>query len=215
MSKLERPTKDVCLLINGPPSSGKDTAALFIRDNYSAKYDVQLLRFSDPLKDSICSWLGIRRGSEGERLLELKKDVPDHRLNGLSYRQAQIKLSEDHIKPIYGKQQFGRWAAEKVLVKLEQAKHKTLSINRKPVMFVFPDSGFAHEAWPVQMEFVFPDFALMHLHRDTCNYDNDSRSYIELPNCPVMEVRNNGLLPDFFAEIERQVDGWLSYVEVQ
>lgn len=206
--------RDVCLLINGPPRSGKDTAAEFISKVWGDKYNVYIYRFSDPLKTSICSWIGVERGSTGESELEFTKDEPCMALSGSSYRQAQIRLSEDHIKPLYGNNIFGKWAALRILRTLERVKHNTRMLPyRKPSMFVFPDSGFAAEANEVIALRPTIEVALFHTYRPDCDFTNDSRSYIEPQYIPIIDIQNDGSLEDYHAKITRSLVWWLQMVE--
>lgn len=198
------------LLFNGPPGSGKDTAVRFLIDE-NRDYSAHVVRFSDPLKDSICSWLGIRRGSPQEQELERYKDEPNIYLGGLSYRQAQIALSEMHIKPTYGAEIFGTWLAARIrrIVELNAA-----ALVQKPQTFFVPDSGFESEFNSLRQCFPDADIGIMQVHRRDYDFTNDSRSYIEPLNTPIVRV-DNTTLDQYKQNVMKAYDTWRKFCDPQ
>src|SRR5690349_5487301 len=90
------------VVLNGPPRSGKSTAAKYILDGLLAKsYKVNTDSFAAPMKHFIATTMA-------EQYHNLQKDVPIAELNGYSVREFLIDLSESYIKPRYGDDFFGR-----------------------------------------------------------------------------------------------------------
>lgn len=188
------------LLINGPPGAGKDAAAHAIT---IAHNHIHRERFSDPLKNSICSWIGVIRGSEHEAWLERNKEIPAQALAGLSYREAQIDLSEKYLKPLYGNDCFGRWMYDRLVY-----LHELHDRIKQDTFTVIPDSGFSNEAEPL-LALSNTKLALMQVHRPGHDFSKDSRSYIELPGVHTFALYNNGTLPDYQGKVIDAVQDWI------
>src|SRR5690625_815823 len=94
------------ILFNGPPGTGKDTAADYVVSLYKGckEYNAIKLQFKDKLISLLCNIYEVH-----PKYVELllrdpkKKEVPNENFDGLSIRQALIKVSEEVIKPNYGK----------------------------------------------------------------------------------------------------------------
>lgn len=178
------------ILLNGPPRSGKDYAANVLVNDINDEYLTLLERFSLPLKHAVLGLLDVFSLDDPLAIeLEAKKDEAYHLFRGKTYRQMQIGLSEQFIKPFVGKEQFGHWLVHRI------KKHEEFSktyYHNAPIAFVVPDSGFAHEADPVIQYLGAENVLLLQITRDGTNFDNDSRSYITLPDIHTIEVHNNG-----------------------
>src|SRR6185295_4198039 len=83
--------------------------------------------------------------------------------NGFSVRQFLIKLSENHMKPLYGQDFFARCLVYRAL-----APHA----ERNKIIIV-DDCGFETEAAACDNRYV------IRLVREGCNFANDSRSYLK------------------------------------
>lgn len=158
------------ILLNGPPSSGKDTIVQALED---AIHSFQHLKFAEPLKVQCAALLGITVAE-----LELCKDRPMLALKGDTSRQYIINMSEKFIKPVYGKDFFGHVAADKIR-------------NSDHTLFIFSDSGFLEEALPVGDEIGIQNMLRIELHRKGCDYSNDSRSYWSHPYMQWSPVYND------------------------
>ena len=146
------------VLLNGPPSSGKDTVADALQDRLNFHRE----RFSYPIKRALCAFFDVP-----EDVLEPVKDEPCQVIPGdITYRQAQISISEDWAKPKFGREVFGRLLADRMQSDLD---------------YVIPDSGFEHEFRGMERrlaELKIPHRCLfLQLHRGSYNFDGDSRSY--------------------------------------
>lgn len=149
----------IVVLFNGPPRSGKDT----IVENLMSRYrDVSAhLKLSKPLKQSLKTLFNL--SDEEADYLEQTKDVSSDLLYGLSWRQAQIWLSEEVMKPRFGKDIFG-----KLLI-------KDLDYSKK---FIFiSDSGFLEEAEAIIREVGAKNVIKISLWREGCSFRGDSRRY--------------------------------------
>ena len=170
------------LLINGPPRSGKDTAAKLIKKHFP--HPVTILKFADELKRRTHGAFGLNDDVMGAGTFETSKDEPSEYFLGLTPRQAYIELSENFYKRLYGKRIFG----ELLAAEIEKYRGN---------LIVVPDSGFMEEAQVLLEQFA--NIALVRLHRQGCTFEGDSRGYIALEGIPNWDVVNpdgdmNGLL---------------------
>lgn len=87
----------------------------------------------------------------------------------MTYRQWQISMSEDWIKPRYGKGWFGAHLARRINACADQ-------------LIVVPDSGFEPELAAL-VEGVDPGarVGLLRIERMGCTFDGDSRNYVSAP----------------------------------
>ena len=153
------------IFLNGPPHSGKDTVANYVTSRLP---HVRHRKFSAPLKaaaramfgvdDKLWQWLeGVGNNAN--------KDVRHDQLLGKTWREVLIVLSEQHMKPIYGKEVFG----ELLLLRL---KEQTIA-----PFTIISDSGFGYEAFPILRHYGFKNCAVWRLHRPQYTFDKDSRGY--------------------------------------
>lgn len=158
------------VFLNGPPGCGKDTAG----DQMANRHGHALLKFADPLKNSVCGMLSISRDE-----LERIKDRPHPALNGETPRKFLIRLSEQLIKPTYGDQFFGKVAVGK--------------IDRMGDQFVhFTDSGFLSEAIPVVNAIGITNCLKVEIYREGKDFSNDSRSYWHMEGLRTIKMQNDG-----------------------
>ena len=149
------------VLINGPPRSGKDTIAGILTRHFEARH----IKASAPLKRGLQAIFNI----DDPKVLEQNKDEPSSYLfNRMSVRDFQIKLSEDFMKILFGKDIFGR-----LLVRQMQ-----MMTNAK--FTVISDLGFIEELEPLRMQYSRANIYIIYLHRPGRTFHGDSRSYLEL-----------------------------------
>jgi hypothetical protein len=92
-----------------------------------------------------------------------EKEIPRDQLGGRSPRQALIYVSEEVVKPAFGQDYFGRYAAQRLT---------------PGALHIFSDGGFIKEIQPV-IDAVGPEnLLLVQLHRDGFSFEGDSRRYI-------------------------------------
>lgn len=170
------------VLLNGPPGCGKDTAVSHLVPYLNFSH----LRFAAPIKRMTCALLG-----EDTKWLEENKDQPIRtlrRADGAAIanidtpRQLLIALSEDLLKKRYGNDFFGLVMNREI----EKAAQKLVIIS---------DSGFSEEAGPVIRKWGPPNGLQIQIH-GRGNFDNDSRSYWQLPGLLCKKVHNTDTIHD-------------------
>ena len=186
------------IMFNGPPRSGKDTAGLFILEEYN---DVRLFKMAEPLKQATMAMFGLT--FEQVRRLEtigsLDKDKPMDELMGFSWRQMLIWLSEQCMKPKFGDDIFGELMARRI------------SAPTSCTMTVITDCGFDLELIPVIRTVGAMNCHIIRLHREGCTFDGDSRSYVFTKRAPspqlhVYDIKNNHDRAMFRIQVLRRVD---------
>jgi hypothetical protein len=173
------------VLFNGPPRSGKDTIVETLMSRY--KDESAHLKLSKPLKQSLKTLFNL--SEEEADYLEQTKDTPSDLLFGMSWRQAQIWLSEDVMKPQFGKSIFG-----KLLVKDLDSTKKFTFIS---------DSGFLEEAEEIIKAVGANNVIKFSLWRDGCSFKGDSRSYWST-YLPIKDIsiENNSTIADVVGVIQ-------------
>jgi hypothetical protein len=91
------------------------------------------------------------------------KERAESRLGGLSRREALIYVSEEIIKPKFGKDFFGVKAAQE----LDNTDN-----------YCFSDGGFQEELVPIINKLGADNIILIQLTREGCDFSSDSRRYI-------------------------------------
>lgn len=181
------------ILLNGPPRSGKDTIAKFIKKKVSSCLEYKM---SQPLKSCFRQMFQLDYEMTN-LLLEKYKDDPIYSTGPMTPRQFQIDLSEEFMKPKFGKEIFGTLAvnAMKQLI----CKHIVIS-----------DSGFEIEIPPLMKHYGRNKLLGLHLQRPDCSYDNDSRSYIDFERMGIewATLDNKHDLELLEIQVERLLKKW-------
>lgn len=151
------------ILLNGPPYSGKDTFAATVKKHYGSS--VTHRKFSAPLKQGLTEMFRLT-GHEIEKR-EADKGTPSPLLGGMSWRDAQIWLSEEVMKPRFGADIFGRLLC----------KPFDGGIDPRRRLAVVSDSGFITEAQVVRDRFGAHSVHVVELHKPGCSFKGDSRSH--------------------------------------
>lgn len=190
------------LLFNGPPRSGKDTAALAAWDYLTEtprwnKYSPVWEKFSFPNKRAFAGQMNgfIDNWGNVEDYEDKKgEDIP---ILGVSYRQWQIDYSEKFMKPMYGEDIFGR-----LLLK------RCLDFTTKPntPIFIVSDCGFQVEVEALRGHNV----CLFSMLRHGTSFEGDSRQWVEpLTDWYHYEIKNDYSLGDLATEIRTKTQMWL------
>lgn len=198
------------ILLNGPPSGGKDTAAKHIRQWYltnttdtRATNRCVLDRMSMPIKRAFAGTMGLPITEDGEvQPWESCKEeiIPEF---GVSYRQWQIDFSESFLK-CYRQEIFGELLAARI------ARRFSRKIAN---LIVVPDCGFDIEIKVLYERFDPKDILLIRCHRDGFSFQGDSRSYVRAPQgCAVGDLMNSDK-DAYLALVERVVKTWLESPE--
>lgn len=159
------------VVFNAPPNTGKDFICDYLMNNFFCnKVEFkgklrELVKTIYSLSNEQVEWLGLRENKE------LAQEI----LGGLSYREAMIDVSENVIKPRYGKDYF----AKSLLSELVD-----FTIN------VISDGGFVEE-----VEYLADngcDVYVVRIHCNKCDFNNDSRTYLpESAKWKVVDIVNN------------------------
>lgn len=172
------------ILLNGPPGVGKDTAAQALLSEYP--YATHM-KFAEPLKRAWCDMVGL----VGADVDEFDAHYKEHFFPELNEtgRQGVIALSESYIKERYGKDHFGRVAANRIK-------------RNEPELVIFSDSGFVSEALPVINQVGPKNVILIRLHMKGKTFIGDSRFYINIPSVRSYDLTNvEGHMDDFCARV--------------
>lgn len=163
------------IFLNGPPSSGKDEGAKIINRNFQG---TRMHKMSRPMKVYLPEIFNLSK--EEAKYLEENKEEPQGRFGGKSWRQVQISFSEDWMKPMFGDDVFGRIAL------------KHLIRPTGTTTTIISDCGFVEELLPLVRFFKYQNCLMIHLHRDGCTFEGDSRSYVDLSEYGVetLELHN-------------------------
>jgi dephospho-CoA kinase len=151
------------IILNGPPGSGKDTAA-----RYLAQKGGTIQSFKEPIHRVTADLLDMSYDFYLSRYEQLKANGIRLQYGALLFtdlRQWYIHYSENIMKPIYGKDIFGL-----------MAKKRLVDVN------IFSDGGFQEEVDALGK------VTLVHIHREGHTFKNDSRGW--LPN-PDYVIQNN------------------------
>lgn len=154
------------IILNGPPSSGKDFIADRLVQLSNTRAQTDKLSLATPIKQSVHKALGIETFGEGSIDVEKLKDTPLPEFYGKTPREAYIEFSEQYMKPMYGNDIFGKLMVKQLRLK-EKYKYKAIVIS---------DAGFSEELVPILD--AYPDSQVVRVYRDGCNFNSDSRSYL-------------------------------------
>lgn len=178
------------IALNGPPGSGKDTAASALSQRFQAFH----YKLSHPLKVAIPALLGIE-----DRKVELEnhKDEPMGVLFGKSFRELQIELSEKFIKPVLGQAALASIAVQNIRNHIGPGR-----------MCVVSDLGFQHEVDPLIRLVGKRNLLILQLVRDGCDFSKDSRSYVEHDDVTMIQLHNKHDLEMFRQQVVRAVERW-------
>lgn len=173
------------ILLNGPPSSGKDTAAKHIYSKlHTNTAGVLFERFSAPLKTAFAAITGKTYNHYYEVAWyeeHKEKIIP---WLGVSYRQWQIDFSEKFMKKYYGDDIFGKLFVERIMA-------KQMSATNPYKVAVVPDSGFDIEIEYLEKHLNIDDILLIRCHRDGYDFSKDSRNYVYSKHFMSLDVNNN------------------------
>jgi len=195
----DRSSNKKIILFNGPPGSGKDTAAYYCFMNipYSTCISFKERLFEIALTVSGMAeetWFEVYNNrSDG-----VNKETPLESLGGLSQREFLIKISEEWAKPVFGSEYFGEAAASRVRASDSE-------------VFLFSDSGFVEEVNPLVDLVSGNNILIVQLRRPDCDYSGDSRDYLyAVPGVPqenIISVSNHHSQIYFETEcLERVLD---------
>lgn len=172
--------KNKVVFFNAPPNAGKDIACEYIVKRFNRFIHME---FKQGLYDCVSKEYNIP--SEMVKFINSVreyKEVPTELFNGLSCRGAHKYVSEEVMKPRYGKSYFGDLALNKIkeiddhiidYYSVMPEKERLDKFN-----FCFSDSGFIEELIPIIKYFSPENVILIRVNRKGCDFSNDSRDFL-------------------------------------
>lgn len=163
------------LLLNGPPSCGKDTIAnILLQELAIRKEKPHVWKFAEPL-------VGAARAAGFDMAEEKKNELQLIGDRWISRRQFMIELSEEYYKPRFGQGVFGKILRSKIEA-CDSFERHTRSYH------LVSDSGFAGEA-AVLLELPHDILRVQVTAPDT-SFDGDSRSHWSHPSISRVDFHN-------------------------
>lgn len=160
------------IILNGPASIGKDT----IGNALAKDYNCTLTSFKRSMFEIAESILGAKAFSEFITAYDDRnhKELPHDFLGGKTCREFMIWIGESVVKPLFGKQQFGKLMSEHI------------NLCDEGFTFVCTDGGFPDEVIPLVED--GHDVTMVRLFMDGKTFVGDSRDYIRIkeshfPDC--------------------------------
>ena len=182
--------KTKIVLLNGPPGCGKDTLAdrLELLDE-----DVNRCSFKDPLYNLVASQYDIPlKLFIGLATDRHRKESKSSHLDDRSPRGAMIHMSEGVIKPVFGRDIFGKLAVKSLVPGCTN---------------VFSDSGFIEEVKPLFEAIPWAEVLLVRIHKRG-TFEGDSRSYLDPDEFHMtVDVDNDGTWSNFLSEAVSKIKG--------
>jgi hypothetical protein len=178
------------ILFNAPPGSGKDIAVEYLSD----KYGVFPCSFKTHLFHITQAIYNIDYDTWNHWYTREGKELPREELNGLSPRQALIHVSENVIKPNFGKDFFGKHEATWLKKHLFDGQ-----------IAAFSDCGFDEEVIPLIEAFGKENVFICFLSRPNCSFEGDSRNYVSnklLDLYNYWSIINAGTLKELYSNID-------------
>lgn len=160
------------VILNAPPSSGKDTIARLL-----SSHGYAVTEFKETMFKIATTLSGLELHEYMARYDNRNlKELPWDKLGGLSCREFMIHISEDIMKPLYGDDVFGKRASERCEQLLGEGYDNV----------VFSDGGFIDEV----NKLIYDGFevAVVRLHRDGYTFEGDSRDYLYPNNCKCLDI---------------------------
>lgn len=164
------------ILFNGPPSSGKDQAALSMERLLENKapidggipYRPRRMKMAEPLKQAVHALYGLPFSCEHyEREYGSSwKDTPQPEFFGHTPRSVYISMSEEYAKVQQGESFFGRVLARK------------MQLDKQSNVFLISDAGFLNEVVPLALAYGKEKLLVVELEREGKTFEGDSRDYI-------------------------------------
>lgn len=180
------------IILNGPPRSGKDTIGTFAADDWG----FATLAFKEPMYRIAADTVGM---SYEDFMFNYEtdgwKDTKVKGWGGKSVRDLMIAISETYIKPFFGEDYFGRKVAEKMEKMSPYVAH-----------YIMTDGGFFAEVDALVKAGI--DVYVVHMFRDGCTFEGDSRDYIDHPEVTTLMLENNGTIEEALEELTRMLSAY-------
>ncbi len=178
------------IILNGPPNSGKDTAAKFITKMVGQTSHAKLSR---PLKSAAISIFDLQ--PKTLKYFNEDSDFESAFLLGSTYREVQIEI----FKMLEAK--YGPDVLARLFIRYAKKNIATRHI-------VTSDCGRTIEAQALVDHFGRSGVALIVLNRKGCDFSSDIREYVDI-NCDKKAIIDNDYdLELFKAQVRRVLIKW-------
>ena len=182
---------------NGPPGSGKDTGA----DAVQAIDGLKTIRkpLAEELKSTTCRFFGT---PEPWQFYENMKDKPNKAFREMTPRQAYIWMSEEVIKPKFGRVFFSKALIKKIENAMFSVAFRNYDGFRKAI--VVSDVGFDEEWAEFRYYFGVNNCLLIQTTRPNHDFSNDSRNYIveKYGSLNIHIINNDSDIPTYTKKVQ-------------
>lgn len=160
------------IILNGPPGAGKNFLAEILEglSTYDGKPTPYFKECQNKtaLHNQAIALSGIPHDEWHSRYVVRElKETPWDKLDGMTQREFLIWISEEVVKPRFGKGYYGEISA-----------NKCLELWSKGYTPVFSDGGFSEELKAMTDVLGEENVFVARLYRDGCSFEGDSRNYI-------------------------------------
>lgn len=191
--------KKLLVLFNGPPRSGKDTAAERV---LSTGAGAQHIKLSAVLKNMTHDLYGINRNRKIPVTFdhfEDVKDKPRQEFYGLTPRDAYINVAERLLKPVHGDTFF----AEVTLKEFHESKQNIVVVS---------DLGFQLEYNYFRRKLPADQILVVRVDRPGTDFSKDSREYVKSKFEHTYHLVNNSTLDKYNQQVEELTEYILKLV---
>lgn len=177
------------IVLNGPPRAGKDTAIEILQDVIK---DGDVYQFFRPIKEMLHVELGLDVPHDH---YELQKDDELLEFGGMTPRRAYIDKGE-------------RLQAEFGHSVLLDTYFEAISSSNSPVLIT--TCGNDGEACEIASIFGNENVLVIRIHKDGCDFSQDSRSWVTSPHLNLRDLRNvHGRPREYQAEVAAVACQWV------
>lgn len=176
---------------NGPPGSGKDTAAEMLAQHLDSRTDLSVRQasLSFPLRTIAYAMAGFGGMQHGNAYEQFKRTTYPQ-FGGRTGRQLMIDVSESFLKPLYSRQ-----------IMVEMLIERNREIDG---ILLIRDSGFQHEVNCLMRAYGHSNVYVVRVRREGCDFSNDSREWVKHRDIgSAMNLQNHGSLEDLRTEVAR------------
>lgn len=169
-------------LLNGPPRSGKDTAATLL-GHLLGRECVAHFKLATELKErthAMYGLFGLDRKPLPAGYFESFKDVPRHEFRGITPRRAYIDAHERYWKPVHGPRILG----ELLVAAIERSPFGNVE------NLVVSDAGDDEQCLPLVELCGAENTVIIHLSREGTQWDN--RRPFTIPGVRTVAIENGG-----------------------
>lgn len=192
------------VLFNGPPRSGKDTAADYVHSacvGLSGLWPFKF-KFADPLKQAVHIAFGCP--DTDAAAYEHEKDIPQDVFFGNTPRQMYISFAQRWVKQEFGQDAIAKMGVASILARVSEYAPATPTS-----LAIISDCGFQEESEQIARVLGPENVLICRLHRNGCDFKNDSRNYVTVEGAKTIDIHNTDFLT-FGKEVFKIVNFWLN-----